>query len=721
MRIAIVCSEERLRERIRPAVAEALESSGLHPRHRVEEVARDKLVEEFVDGIVLKGFARMGDLRDTLSRNQLKLHDLASAGTFFHGDQFLQIDQNLSKPLDGVYHAGEAYLRLFQRISSLLFGTPLGRLFTYYFLVPYGGAFLLLEVLGHTVGKLYAGLVGTYIQFDDPLTREGLLALLSLGSILLAVVNSEAVRQAMRLSAKATYKAANRVIRWRGWKWCRRLAGMIMASPTWRALVRYGLKPTVVTWLAWHWLAGEVSLAARIVILAFIYGMACIILNSRIFRAATHMAAHVVVVLWGRIIGGLFTGLFRAVVRAFHVLLERLERTLYAVDEWFRFRGGQSRLLLLTKASLGAAWAVLAYWLRFGVTLLAEPQINPIKHFPVVTVSHKIILPTVPHMAWGLESLGLGKVQATTYATTTAFLIPGVFGFLAWELKENWRLYAANRPKTLRPVRMGNHAETMAQLLRLGIHSGTIPRTFARLRRALLNEASRRAKTSAARHQRSLDRVAESVRQFLHREFAGLLNRHPVYADTPIAISAVDLAATRVRATLDCPSRGQSARLSFEQHDGWIVAGIDEAGWMADLGRDEGWLLSLALVGLYQMAGVDLVRQQIDTLFASAGANWLIRGTCMIVRFGASLDDHVRYSLKEDGEPAVAQNEALIVVPAGAVPALLLRRKPVFWASWKRLWDLPVDQWDESLIRVAQGAAITLPPVTATPQVWPAG
>src|SRR4030066_2139613 len=27
-----------------------------------------------------------------------------------------------------------------------------------------------------------------------------------------------------------------------------------------------------------------------------------------------------------------------------------------------------------------------------------------------------------------------------------------IFGFLAWELRENWRLYAANRPRALRPA-----------------------------------------------------------------------------------------------------------------------------------------------------------------------------------------------------------------------------------------------------------------------------
>ena len=44
-------------------------------------------------------------------------------------------------------------------------------------------------------------------------------------------------------------------------------------------------------------------------------------------------------------------------------------------------------------------------------------------------------------------------------------LLPDAFAFLAWELKENWRLYRANRPSSLRPVALGSHGETVRQLL----------------------------------------------------------------------------------------------------------------------------------------------------------------------------------------------------------------------------------------------------------------
>jgi hypothetical protein len=83
---------------------------------------------------------------------------------------------------------------------------------------------------------------------------------------------------------------------------------------------------------------------------------------------------------------------------------------------------------------------------------------------------------------------------------TNAFLLPGIFGFLVWELKENWRLYAANRPADLQPVLIGHHGETMARFLRRGLHSGTLPKLFAKLRRSETRAVANRRRSSIRKH-----------------------------------------------------------------------------------------------------------------------------------------------------------------------------------------------------------------------------
>ena len=73
--------------------------------------------------------------------------------------------------------------------------------------------------------------------------------------------------------------------------------------------------------------------------------------------------------------------------------MQWIERLMYAVDEWLRFKSGQGRAMMVLKGALGMVWFFVAYAIRFCVNLLIEPQLNPVKHVPWVTVSHKIMAP----------------------------------------------------------------------------------------------------------------------------------------------------------------------------------------------------------------------------------------------------------------------------------------------------------------------------------------
>ena len=85
--------------------------------------------------------------------------------------------------------------------------------------------------------------------------------------------------------------------------------------------------------------------------------------------------------------------MFRFIVDLFHRILESVDRLLYTVDELLRFRSGERKLTTAVRGAPGIGWSAVNYTIRFCVTLLIEPQVNPIKHFPVVTVSHKLIWP----------------------------------------------------------------------------------------------------------------------------------------------------------------------------------------------------------------------------------------------------------------------------------------------------------------------------------------
>ncbi len=115
--------------------------------------------------------------------------------------------------------------------------------------------------------------------------------------------------------------------------------------------------------------------------------------------------------------------------------------------------------------------------------------------------------------------MGIEKGWAWTLASTVIVCIPGIFGFLVWELKENWRLYAANRKKDLSPVVIGKHGETMFRLLKPGFHSGTLPKLFAKLRRAERKARSGGNWRSVRKHLHALERFEISLRRYIEREF----------------------------------------------------------------------------------------------------------------------------------------------------------------------------------------------------------
>ena len=146
---AIGRQEERLRDRFRPLLAASLDESGLHPACYAERVARDKLIEEMLDRVVDRGFLTIGDLRDAVARNRLKLPDLHGPGEFFLGDPLIRANRKLAISLDGVYQRGEIYLRWLQRFSSVAFGTLIGRFLTLYLVLPFGVAFVALEGVQH--------------------------------------------------------------------------------------------------------------------------------------------------------------------------------------------------------------------------------------------------------------------------------------------------------------------------------------------------------------------------------------------------------------------------------------------------------------------------------------------------------------------------------------------------------------------------------------------
>ncbi len=685
---AVHHAEGRLRDRLRPEIGKALEQTGFEVRNLPERVALQKLNEELLDRVVHRGFLSMGDLRDAVSRNNRKLPDLTGPVEFFAGDRLLRVDRRLSTAMDGIYRRGEVYLRFLQRMSALAFGTRTGRLLTRYLAMPYGGAFVVLEGLQHVIGPISHLLTGHEVELIDPM------ALAIDGTIAIGLINSSSYRRTFGQYLGQLFGLAHRLIfavpTWLlSREWIRTLFSSRTFSIIWRGL----LLPLSLAGLAWAIRPSYVSTSQALSGSALIFLTTCAVLNTRAGRDLEEMAVDSLARTWHSLISNLLPGLFRLVMDVFSRVMETVERVLYTVDEWLRFRDGQGKSSLVSKAVLGMAWFLVAYVIRFFITLLIEPQINPIKHFPVVTVSAKILVTQVARINSVLET-ALAPDQAKVLSGMILLLLPGVFGFLVWELKENWRLYEANRPRTLRPVMIGHHGETMARLLKPGFNSGTVPKVFAKLRRAE-RKALRTGRGKQVRKQLArLHSVEEEVRHFIDRDFLTLLLQGRSMASMPLALGEVVPGAKRFLIELVRPGRGGPGLwLSFEEHSGWIVAGVAEPGWLSELSPSARDALASALAGLYKMAGVDLVREPIERDLGPDAPAYDFREEGLVVWPDNASHSEILYLLRpEPGVPPLVTiddsgNPSIAASPRLDPTRLLFSKADVTWAHWVETWE----------------------------------
>jgi hypothetical protein len=264
-----------------------------------------------------------------------------------------------------------------------------------------------------------------------------------------------------------------------------------------------------------------------------------------------------------------------------------------------------------------------------------------------------------------------------------------VFGFLVWELKENWRLYEANRPETLRPVVFGDHGETMARLLRPGIHSGTLPKLFAKLRKSERRAQGRGDEKGAFKRLESLHHVEESIRRFVERDFIALLGLSRTLRPAAIRVSAVHVATNQVRIELRTALAEEPdavLEVEFDEIHDALIAGLAGPGWLPVLSEEQARVLSIALIGLFKKGVADWVRVLPDAHARSGGVPELASVAFPEIEWHADGHDAPVPLDRPDSAPGRGGAGTAQGVPA--VPTLLpLNSVVVTWRRWVEAWE----------------------------------
>lgn len=673
--------EARVRRDNRPVLNEVLDEVGLIPSNQAERCARHKIVEELLDVLCARGFLKMSDLRDTIARNRLKLNDLAGPLEFFFGDPVIQANRKLAIRMDGIYRRGEIYMRALQRGSSLAFGTALGRLLVLWLILPFGGAYVILEGLHHFVEAI-EGLTRFVVRHviggppsehaaarGDP-WMTSIYAIAAFGLFLIGMIHWPRFRRRVGLCTRIAFWDIPRATLNSAW------LHAVYRNPAVRFMLRYLFVPFLV--------GGSALIGMRFLDFEWEYaitvGCGFALLTGTFFRTRWGQGLEermdeTMARIWKLISVNFLIGILTAVLSFFQKILELIDKGTYAVDEWLRFREGQSALSYVFKVLFGIVWFFVTYVFRFAWNLLIEPQINPIKHFPVVTVSHKLLLPLIPSLS---ESFNM-PISTTT---TVVFCIPGIFGFLVWELKENWKLYKANGAKHIKPAVVGSHGERVRGLLRPGLHSGVIPKTFAKLRRAEFEDNHARA----IKYHHKLDHAAEAIHWLAEREFAACLMASQRWGGLPIHVEPIRLATNRVRIPLTIQPWAPFTVISIEERGGWLISSIEQTGWLGVLSEKQRSAFQDALLGLYKLAGVHVVREQAAEILGVDAWRIDCRPEGLLVQTsGPGLCVKFDYTDEELIMPTgLIDGRAVQALPKSE---LVLSDNTLVWDDWVRRWE----------------------------------
>ena len=714
---AIHHSECRFRDHIRPILEDTLEEAGFIPANLPERVAVKSVVDQLIDQVVEHGYFGLGHLRDTLSRNALKMQDLTGIREWMAGDNLLQADALLARRLDGIYRRGEVYLRALQRTSSAVFARPLGRRLTWYAILPFLGAFMVMgglyfipEELNHWVLNRF----GLHIHVPHQMNPiEHPRNVFLVGLFMLGMIHHKAFRERVLSGLRRT----GIYLRGLFWDWPRRVLAApiikLVFGSKWVAVAwKWGIKPLLVTAVIW-WLIPNKQLARNSQVLSgliSIYFVMMIGINSKPGRDLQEHIGEWAGWAWRRFGVALLVSIYRFLADLFETLSESVNRALYAIDEFVRFRRRSGRAIELASGLLGLLWGILLYVIRFVFNLLIEPQINPIKHFPIVTVSHKFLLPMIPMAAGAIGPLlGGDKKFALSVATLVMAVIPGAIGFIIWELKENWNLYEANRPAGIGPRVIGHHGENLLRLLNPGFHSGTVPKLLHRMRRSREKALRTGRMNSIVGLTLKFHDLQESLRHFVDREWVRLLNACALFRETPLALGPLWVTNHSVCFSVTQAGSTKPMILRLKSESSWLVAEVIDPGWAADLDHDHSQSLRVSLAGFFAQCGVDLTEAQIAmTGLQRPLARVMVDEDGLIVFPDPLYQPGARliYDLSQTGEiePRTKSLSDPMAILDGILPewrntekqddpwpvlddrSINLKRTPVTWAEWVAYW-----------------------------------
>jgi hypothetical protein len=453
---AVRGADDRVRQSFGSVLSRALLEAGVRSTSAEARQAIERLTGELLCRITARGYFTFVNLRHAITRNGLRIPDFGDPQEFLRDDPLWRLDRLLAEALDGVYRPADAYRRWAQRSTSLVFGTSVGRVLWRYAAMPFGGAFVLIEMLDYLLGRFtpagslselartVSGLPEVTGGLPFHLVVHGTLTLL-IGGFLFALSVFGAFRRVCYRSAAALGRGTRLLVLDLPSQALRmEIPGNHQRS--WAVQLGYAflIKPLVLwSLLALCWpvlLTSVVRMTVGIVLTG-------LLVNSRPGMALERAALRGLSWLHAALTGTRMSRLIRWVAALLKGDLGLADGVTRAVDECLRPRSGDDRSSRVSMAIAALLWAPIGWLARFYVAVLIEPGFNPVKA-PLSIVAAKFVYPWVLNA--GLHEqmanlLGGGRL-GWLFTLVTIWLLPDAIAFLLWETKENWELYREKDP-----------------------------------------------------------------------------------------------------------------------------------------------------------------------------------------------------------------------------------------------------------------------------------
>jgi hypothetical protein len=435
----------RLAGQLRPHLRTSLEEAGFNPANHREQVAAHKMREELLDVIQRRRHLKFTDVRDIVARNILRLPD-PTLEEIRHGDRLAHSIESPPRRCPASTSRASSISRVAATRCPAVRHAA-GRLILRHLIVPAGLAFLGLKTLDILVGLIAARWVAS--QFGAALA----------GALLALLINAFAYTRSGVRSPRPSgasicwtvrlllFDGMRRLLRWGAGRPALvdepdpRLGSQSRPAAVHRRADRAALRRNRPADRR-----QDIEIRGSWLIPAFAIGT--LARNTPAGRRMLDNAASATRQMLRRLNQTLVIGLVRELLHFFKEVTRRFEQGLHRIEELLSHQLGESRL-----AGLSSRVPVRALsgnsrspFIQFYVTVLVEPQINPIKHFPLVTIAHKLMLPFLPALTGSWLPHGALSAEADRLSLRDRDhpLLPGLAGFLVWELKENWKIYAAN-------------------------------------------------------------------------------------------------------------------------------------------------------------------------------------------------------------------------------------------------------------------------------------